>query len=600
MVAGFSNAPAAGQEHFVKWRAFALILDQPIGYYLAVWTALASVLAQGRRSMSSTSLSTPRGPAWWREWEVLLLLLLVLAGYFFRASDMNLRGEEPRRAQVAVEMIERGDWVVPRQQGDKFLSRPPMQNWLIALSFLGLGERDTFGARLPSMLATLGIVLILYGYGRTFLSRSGALAAAAVYGTFGEIFQTGRMAETEAVFIFFVAGALLLWHWGIVRQWPAYITWSLGYALMACGALTKGPQAPVYFVGSVTAYCLLSGRWRQLFSLAHLAGILVAVAILLPWHVLLYLRLGVDDVWRIWISDTAPRLLFWEGLLRHLGQFPIEVFGSLMPWSPLLLLFFRKDLRHSVGQARPQVAFLAVSIGLCFPTCWLPPDGQTRYVAPLYPLIAALIGFVVQRCGEALPGSSLANDWRRYLALMAGMMVLVAAGIGISAFVGNSPKFDAWAEPPLFATLFVGAALGTAWLARRVRAADVRRRTGWAVVAIAGFMVVLFNGPVLSARIRRSEDPPGEVAKLKENLPDDVELVSVGIVDAYFQFLWGPLIEQVPSPERIPEGAYFCFQQNYGNRPALPFAWEQEAAISMDRNHSDQPHNILVVARRLH
>src|SRR5207245_310577 len=115
----------------------------------------SSTLAQGRRPMSSIpgSLAAPvAASSWWREWEVLLLVLLVLGGYFFRASDMNLRGEEPRRAQVAAEMIDRGDWVVPRMQGEPFLSRPPMQNWLIALSFLGLGERDTFGARLPSMI----------------------------------------------------------------------------------------------------------------------------------------------------------------------------------------------------------------------------------------------------------------------------------------------------------------------------------------------------------------------------------------------------------------------------------------------------------------
>ena len=38
----------------------------------------------------------------------------------------------------------------------------------------------------PSMLATFLIAVLLYGYGRTFLSRTGALAAGAAYATFGE------------------------------------------------------------------------------------------------------------------------------------------------------------------------------------------------------------------------------------------------------------------------------------------------------------------------------------------------------------------------------------------------------------------------------
>src|SRR5438128_2048207 len=179
---------------------------------------------------------------WWREWPVLLLLALIFFGYVYRAADVSMRGEEPRRAEVAREMIERGDWVLPRYQGTPFYSRPPLHNWLIAASFLGVGERSAWAARLPSLAATLLTVLLLYGYGRTFLSRAGAFAAAAVYATFGEVFQIGRTAETEAVFILLVSGSLLTWHWGVVRQWPAWWTWSLGYAFIALGGLTKGPQ----------------------------------------------------------------------------------------------------------------------------------------------------------------------------------------------------------------------------------------------------------------------------------------------------------------------------------------------------------------------
>jgi hypothetical protein len=68
------------------------------------------------------------GP-WWREADVAWLLLLVVVGYFLRAGELPIRGEEPTRAQIAREMVEGRDWLVPRQQGDLFLSRPPPQNW---------------------------------------------------------------------------------------------------------------------------------------------------------------------------------------------------------------------------------------------------------------------------------------------------------------------------------------------------------------------------------------------------------------------------------------------------------------------------------------
>ena len=66
-----------------------------------------------------------------------------------------------------------------------------------------------------------------------------------------------------------------------------YRTWCLGYALAALGTLTKGPQAPVYFVGPVALYLLSTRNWRVAFHRAHLAGVATFAAVLATWHLLL-------------------------------------------------------------------------------------------------------------------------------------------------------------------------------------------------------------------------------------------------------------------------------------------------------------------------
>ena len=552
--------------------------------------------------MFETRLTANLPSSWWREAEVLLLLLVVAFGYFYRASEMSMRGEEPRRALVAVEMIDRHDWVVPRDQEAPFLSRPPLHNWLIALSFLGLDERDVFGARLPSLLATLFTSLLLYGYGRTFLSRTGALAAGIAYATFGEIFQTGRMAETEAVFILLVSCSVLLWHWGVVRNWPAAITWGLGYGLMALAGLTKGPQAPAYFLGTVGVYSVLVGQWRRLFSFAHLFGILVAASILAAWHVPYYQAVGAKAVWGIWMNDTAPRLFEWAGFLRHFVVFPVEVLGCTLPWSPLILLFLRRDVRQSVGNCRPQVLCCTICAVLGFLSCWLPPGGMTRYLTPIYPCMAVLLGFVVQRCGEADPSSALGRVWRAYLAVLSGAIVVCAVALPVVSLFGSHPKLGVWAEPVLLALALAVCFLGLAWLVAKSRA-NMPRRTGWSVVAIAGFMVLLFNGPILDARIRRGEDNGTAIRLLKERLPADATFVSLGLVDSEFAFFYGKFPKPLPwpssTPPAVPLKGYFCFTASGVTRPELPFAWEEIAAISMDRNRHPVPEKVLVVARRL-
>ena len=116
------------------------------------------------------------GP-WWRDWQVAALVLLVVVAYFLRAGEVPIRGEEPTRATIAFEMVERGDLLVPCAQGEPFRIRPPFQNWVIAASCLAFGSWDAWAVRFPSPVATLLTTLLVYGYCRSFLPRLGSFAA---------------------------------------------------------------------------------------------------------------------------------------------------------------------------------------------------------------------------------------------------------------------------------------------------------------------------------------------------------------------------------------------------------------------------------------
>src|SRR5487761_134999 len=213
----------------------------------------------------------------WVEPQALLLALVVGAIFFTRLGDLTLRGEETRRARVALEMLESGDWIVPREQGRLFPDRPPLGNWLIALSMLATGSTGAVAIRLPTALATLATSLLVYGYTRGFLGRNAALAAGLAYATSGQILQLGMLAETEATLTLLVGASLLSWHMGYLRGWPSALTWILGYGFAGLAALAKGPQGPIYFVGAVVLYLVGRRDWRFLFSGRHLVGAAVFV-----------------------------------------------------------------------------------------------------------------------------------------------------------------------------------------------------------------------------------------------------------------------------------------------------------------------------------
>lgn len=547
---------------------------------------------------------TAKDPFWRRDIVAMaLLVLIVFVGYFARPTVMSMRGEEARRAQVAVEIIESGDWVVPREQGDPFMSRPPLQNWLIAFCYIVTGERDCFGARLPSLVSVLLMTLLIYGYGRTFLTPIGALASATAYATFGEVMQECRMAETEALFALLVSGSIMLWHLGMIRGWPDVVSWSIGYGLMALGMLAKSLQAPVYFLGPVLVYLVFTRQWRRLFSFSHVAGMLVGAGILAAWVIPYAQQLGIDSVKNIWLNDMRTRIFEWDGVLIHFFQFPAELLGCTLPWSPLLLAYFGRQIRASIGPARPQMLFMTAVVVLGFPSVWLPPNGMTRYLIPLYPCLAVLCGFVVQRISESAIDSALANGWRRYLLGWAVLMVLAGIAISATGWFRDYPIIGVWAETPVVTMVFLAIFLGLACATYRfASAASLSWRAGAGVVALGLFMGVAFTGPITNARIRRGNDVGAEIVKLKSELPADVQLVSLGHIHSELPFFYGQAVKALPLSESgaraVPEGAYFCFNTHGANRPQLPFEWREVKVIAVDRNKRPIPEDVLIIAKR--
>jgi 4-amino-4-deoxy-L-arabinose transferase-like glycosyltransferase len=551
-----------------------------------------------------THRSLPTGRRW-PEPEVAILIVLVVAAYFLRLGDLTLRGEEMRRALVGFEMLETGDWIVPRVQGDPLLSRPPLQNWIIVASTVIFGSREAWVLRLHSALAMLITTLLIYGYARTCLSRVGALAAAAAFATLGEMFENGNKAETEMLFITLVSSALILWHWGWVRDWPSLRTWIVSYVLVGLGILCKGPQAPAYFLSSVSVYLFLTGQIRKLFTAAHVVGALVCAAIVLAWAIPCMLMTNWAVMKAIVLNDSTSRFLDWNVLevLYHLVEFPLEVFGCTMPWSLLLFAFAWRDCRRMLEFARPQVLFMSLCLVLAFPTCWIPPGGQTRYFAPLYPCLAVLVGVVVECCIQADVPIALRNGWRRYVRFLALAMVLCSVGVVLGAlFLGRNGQNSSCAELLPIARGYSPATIVLAALVFRSRQAGDARKMRSAVLALACFMVLTIPGILMNNRIRRSEDQASAVARLRERLPAGHRLVSFGQIDSPFAFYYGQPIASLPFP-RTPndlsdDNTYFCFSSSYGWRPDFP--WEELAVISMDRNHHATPERTVIVGRVQH
>src|SRR5207247_5078886 len=72
--------------------------------------------------------------------------------------------DEPRFAEASREMIERGDYIVPRFNNQLRLDKPPLAYWAQVASYRIFGQND-FAARFPSAVAAAFTALSILAWG---------------------------------------------------------------------------------------------------------------------------------------------------------------------------------------------------------------------------------------------------------------------------------------------------------------------------------------------------------------------------------------------------------------------------------------------------
>jgi predicted membrane-bound mannosyltransferase len=97
-------------------------------------------------SVPSDLPARPRVPFYW-----LAAVIAWLAALGFRPL---FNPDEGRYAEIPREMLEAGNFVVPRLNDLVYLEKPPLQYWLTALGFRLLGI-SPFSARLVTALAAV-------------------------------------------------------------------------------------------------------------------------------------------------------------------------------------------------------------------------------------------------------------------------------------------------------------------------------------------------------------------------------------------------------------------------------------------------------------
>src|ERR1043165_9207236 len=212
--------------------------------------------------------------------QALAIVLLVWAVVYLPGlGSLAIKGEEGRRILPAIEMLKNGNYVVPQVGSNPYFRKPPLVNWLVALSFKVFGVRNEWTARLPSALAVLAVAIAFVTVARASLGAKGSLIAALIWLTNIGIIEKGRLIEIEGLYVSLCGLAIIFWLTFWSQKKSAWLVWIPASIFLGLGMLAKGPTLLLFFYAIVIAVLWQNNNWRLLFHRAHFIALVIMVGI---------------------------------------------------------------------------------------------------------------------------------------------------------------------------------------------------------------------------------------------------------------------------------------------------------------------------------
>lgn len=330
--------------------------------------------------------------------DVTLLILIMLVAYLPFLGLPAWEGNETIRVIIAKDMLETGNWIMPILHGKPYFAKPPLMNWLIAISGGLFGSINEWTSRLPSVLTMFLTSILVYFGTQRWLNKEARLFASIMILAMIGMLKKGREAEIESLHIFVITSILLIWINGYLRQWKPFLLWGISLFLVGIGYLSKGPQVLMFFYMTIIPYLIYRKKTSLLFSKGHFFGLVILLTVLSIYILSILQWTTLDYYINKWMTEGASRAQSKEAFafLTHLVEYPLEGIGSFIPCILFLFPLINKKLRQGIkkGISNELFVFCIVLLLANFPLYWLLPNMRFRYFLPAGPFLAIVVGVI--------------------------------------------------------------------------------------------------------------------------------------------------------------------------------------------------------------
>lgn len=382
---------------------------------------------------------------------LLLLLAAAICPYFIGLGGSSIwDANEAFYVETPREMLERGDYIFPTFNYEPRLNKPVLSYWIVGALYSVFGVSVTVER---VAIAFGGVILIATAFflaaaacpytteDHPGVSRRDVAILAGLWAALGLAVDPRLVMFARRIFIDIYISmfmALTLLFFALAERFPErrrlYLL--LMYVSVGLGVLTKGPIA-VALPGLVFAiYLVVHGELRRVREMMIPTGIILVLAIVVPWYSALYARDGWTYIVSFFIGENFGRYTSGVGADQARGpEFYLPVlFSDSFPWS--LFLFAAAAVwmvERRTPHTRSDPSFrirtllwlwiLTIVVFFSFSR-----SKQDLYIFPIVPAVAALAGAFIMRAEHGV-------HWRWRMALrtttaaIGGVLAIAGAGV---------------------------------------------------------------------------------------------------------------------------------------------------------------------------
>lgn len=337
--------------------------------------------------------------------------------------------DEATRANVAMEMILSGDYLHPTINGEFYINKPPLFNWIQILFVKIFNSDSELIFRLPVIASLLLFGLTIYlslkrEFGRTvaFLSSFAVITSGRI------LFYDSFIGLIDISFSWLIY--LLIWsvyYFGIKKQY--YKLFLSAYFFASLAFLMKALPSLVFLGMTLLVWFISRKEIRKLFSLQHIAGFAILLVMVGGYFFLYNIENPLDNYFTTLWTESSKRTFIdnniWESV-KHIFLFPLQFFYHFLPWTVLILLLLWKKNRITLWENELS-RFFSLAFLFNILIYWASPAIYARYLFMFLPLLFGLMFYVLFK-----------NDNAKFVRFIFKPLLIGASGL-LMVFILISP-----------------------------------------------------------------------------------------------------------------------------------------------------------------